>query len=287
MRACVLVILLAIAGVAQAAQDRALFWKVQGPQAVVYLLGSIHAADASFYPLRDEIESAFESADHLVVEINMNAASIDEYRRLTRLKGLYSGSATIRDALSPATYQALVEHLDTLGIPVSSIEKQKPGLLAMTLSSLQFERLGYSPSLGIDLYFLDRARGIKSILELESVNEQLDIFLGFDHGELLLEETLDTLKASGQRMRDLVRSWKQGDASRLQSLLLEASVERKPEFEAVYDRLITERNVRMVEKIETYLRTREVYFVVVGAGHLVGDSGLPALLARNHEVLRL
>ena len=34
----------------------------------------------------------------------------------------------------------------------------------------------------------------------------------------------------------------------------------------------------MASKIEGYLKTKETYFVVVGAGHLVGDKGIIKML---------
>jgi uncharacterized protein YbaP (TraB family) len=34
----------------------------------------------------------------------------------------------------------------------------------------------------------------------------------------------------------------------------------------------------MVSKIEDFLRTKEVYFVIVGAGHLVGNQGIIEIL---------
>jgi uncharacterized protein YbaP (TraB family) len=43
-------------------------------------------------------------------------------------------------------------------------------------------------------------------------------------------------------------------------------------------RLLTDRNYKMAGKIEQYLTTDNTYFVVVGAGHLVGDEGIVRLL---------
>ena len=38
------------------------------------------------------------------------------------------------------------------------------------------------------------------------------------------------------------------------------------------------RNRKMKEKIKNYLKGDKDYFVVVGAGHLIGDKGIVALL---------
>ena len=47
-----------------------LLWKVQGKGNTVYIFGSIHVGKPSFYPLSPEIEMAFSSSDHFVVEVN-------------------------------------------------------------------------------------------------------------------------------------------------------------------------------------------------------------------------
>jgi hypothetical protein len=46
----------------------------------------------------------------------------------------------------------------------------------------------------------------------------------------------------------------------------------------IYERLVYERNRNMASKVEDYLRTKETYFVVVGAAHLVGKQGIIEIL---------
>ncbi|MFW5684771.1 MAG: TraB/GumN family protein, partial [Spirochaetota bacterium] len=51
-----------------------------------------------------------------------------------------------------------------------------------------------------------------------------------------------------------------------------------PEFAGTFRRLFTERNERWVEALIDYLSTESAYFIVVGAGHLVGDGSVIDLL---------
>src|SRR4051812_28830051 len=44
----------------QTAPVRGLFWEVHGDKGTAYLLGSIHVANRSMYPLPQEIESAYD-----------------------------------------------------------------------------------------------------------------------------------------------------------------------------------------------------------------------------------
>jgi len=51
--------------------------------------------------------------------------------------------------------------------------------------------------------------------------------------------------------------------------------------------MFTDRNVKMAEKIEGYLASEGTYFVIVGAGHLVGEDSVVSLLQKkNHKVER-
>ena len=43
----------------------------------------------------------------------------------------------------------------------------------------------------------------------------------------------------------------------------------------------------MVAKIKDYLATNETYFVIVGAGHLIGERGIINQLKKIHRVKQL
>jgi len=75
------------------AGDRApkhFLWKVTGPKAVVYLLGTIHAAKADLYPLPAIIEDSFEKADKLIEEIDISERAEAEraQRRLIKMAAI-------------------------------------------------------------------------------------------------------------------------------------------------------------------------------------------------------
>ncbi|MCK4705950.1 MAG: TraB/GumN family protein, partial [Gammaproteobacteria bacterium] len=48
------------------------------------------------------------------------------------------------------------------------------------------------------------------------------------------------------------------------------------------------RNVKMTGSIKSYLKQKGRYFVVVGAGHLIGDKGIVQLLQNaGYRITRL
>lgn len=288
---------------AYASEDKALFWRVKSPTATVYLLGSIHYADKSFYPLRDEIVNAFNASQALVVELDINAIDPGEYQRLMAEKGMYPANETLRDHVSAKTYARLQAALEKLGLPMANIEKQKPGMVAMLLTSLLIQKMGYTAEYGIDLHFLTAARGPKNpdnsgnlgqktILELESFQAQMELLLDLPKPELLLQNTLDSVEAAEQLVEELITTWKRGDAERIEVLLIGEALEDYPEFSELYETLFYKRNDTMFEKINGYLQNtekqRRSYFVVVGAGHLVGARGIVQMLkAQAYDVDRL
>jgi uncharacterized protein YbaP (TraB family) len=53
----------------------------------------------------------------------------------------------------------------------------------------------------------------------------------------------------------------------------------------IYEKIIYERNRSMASKIEDDLNTKEIYFVIVGAGPLVGNQGIIEILKRKGFVV--
>jgi len=274
-----------------ARDDKAFFWRVESNDVTVYLMGSIHFADSSFYPLRKEIEDAFRQSDTLVVELDINKTDTNAYSNLIAEKGVYKNGRTIKDAITEETWLQLRQRLLHLNVQYDVIKHYKPGVLVLTLSSIQVMQMGFSPQLGIDAYFLTRAlqkNNQKKIVELEKLEQQLDLFLNIPDGELLLKESLYSLDEAELLMADMVRFWKDGDEVLMNKLLFEDALTEYPAFSAIYDRLFYERNSQMTSKIDAMLKRQGHYFVVVGSGHLLGDKGIVTLLKeKGYNVERL
>ena len=299
VRHFVLLCLLAVffCSAAKAADDRGFLWQINSEDASVYVLGSVHFADQSFYPLRDEIEQAFERSEFLVVELDITAVTADKYNSLLASKGTYKNGRSIEDELSAETMSALHGRLVSLGIKYDNVKQLKPGMMVLTLTSVQLMQLGLDPALGIDLYFINASRAVdkqadaKTVIELESIDQQFDLFLDISDGDLLLKVTLHSMDEVDTMMSDIVRYWKSGDEAAMNRLLFEDTLREYPAFEMIYERLFYERNRQMAEKIASMLdkpaRKGASYFVVVGSGHLIGDRGIVKLLKeKGYEVER-
>mgnify|MGYP002713214354 CR=1 FL=1 len=299
MRKWLLILYFFFCSDAVAENDRAFFWQVTSgaaasERAVVYLMGSIHFADQSFYPLRAEIEQAFEHSDYLAVELDVNALDTGEYKRIISRKGVYPEGKSIKDAVSDDTWKQLRARLKQLNVPYEAVQQYRPGVLVLTMTAVQVMQMGFDPQLGIDVHFLNKAAlsPAKQVIELESLQQQLDLFIDIPDGELLLKESLYSMNEAESMMGDMVTFWKQGDVAAMNKLLFEEALDDYPSFASIYDDLFYGRNRKMAANIETMLKqgqtTGASYFVVVGTGHLVGDEGIVKLLKdKGYTVKRL
>ncbi|MCK4703896.1 MAG: TraB/GumN family protein, partial [Gammaproteobacteria bacterium] len=237
---------------ANAANDKAFIWQVNSENSVIYLMGSIHFADKSFYPLRQEIEDAFNRSKYLVVELDTSQIDSDTYNQLVSQKGTYKKGKTIKDVVSKETWLRLRQQLRQLNIDYDDVKNLKPGMLVLTLSAIQAVQMGLDPQLGIDNHFLLKAveSPSKQIIELETLQQQISLFLNIPNADLLLQESLYSLDEAETLMTELIRYWKQGDELKMNKLLFEDAIVQYPAFAEIYDRLFYQRNQQMTEKID-------------------------------------
>ena len=260
---------------------KSFLWKIQSKTNTVYVLGSIHFFKREIYPLNQKIESAFGQSEILVVEANVDDIRNVDVQKLME-RAFYPENDTLEKHVSPEIYELVKKETSGLGIPVELINKQRPWFLAMTLEALESLKLGFDPNYGIDKYFLSKAEGKKRILELESIDYQLNLLSSFSDKdqELLLLYTLRDLKLLEQELEQLSKAWTSGDTKSMESILTR-SVSEDNRFASILEKIVYERNRKMASKIEDLLRTNETYFVIVGAGHLVGDRGIIENLKRK------
>ncbi len=259
-------------------------WKISSEANSIYLLGSIHVASPDIYPLDSAIENAFELADNLVVEVDLTQVDDMYVLQLIMDYGTYPPGETLQDHISDDLYAQLAEQFD-LGLVAIDINIFRPWVVVTLLEQLQMQELGYNSEYGIDLHFINQAADSgKDIIELETADYQIEIqsALPDELMILLLEDYVENPMT--QEDGDLLfEVWEDGDTATMETLLFE-SLSDEPLLEPYYDVLIYARNVTMAETIEGFLAEDETYFVVVGAGHLVGEQGIVALLAERGYV---
>jgi len=263
--------------------SKSFLWEVTSDNTTVYLLGSVHIGKADLYPLSPAIEDAYDDSQYVVVEVDVGSAGLFDSVELLMEKGMYPPGDNLQSNIPADLYSRLINKLEELeaGLFLSMIDAFEPWVVYTMIVDLEYLELGYGAEYGIETYFLNKAaEDGKGVLELESMEFQLDVLdsLPYDLQILLLEDTVyNPLVEFEEQIESMFEVWRAGDVTEMEQMVF-GGVEGYPQYQLINEALIDERNFLMVEKLEGYLEDDEVYFVIVGAAHLIGENGLVNLL---------
>src|SRR5580765_2000591 len=255
-------------------------WKIQGKQATVYLLGSVHALQDKDYPLASVIESAFTNSRVVAFETDIGELESPALAMKMLSKSQLPEGQTLENVLSPEIYKTFMKHVEESGTPAMMVERMKPAMAAITLEVFELMKMGLNPENGVDKHFYPLAKNAgKEIIPLESVDYQMELVTGFskEEGELLMKSTLKEIDNVKSEFGELVKAWREGDADKLQKLMNEAMADSP----AIYKRLLTDRNHNWIPKIKELVGGNKNAIIIVGAGHLVGKEGVVQLLQKD------
>jgi uncharacterized protein YbaP (TraB family) len=252
-------------------------WRVAGETNFVYLLGSIHMLRRQDHPLPSVIDRVYDDAEVVVMELDMDDLDPAYTQAAFNQAGVMTEGQSLRELMGEDLFSRAEQAAAAIDIPLELLAQSEPWLAAMTVELMVLYRIGFDPLLGVEMTLSNRARADgKPIEGLETVDEQLGFLDGLPieaQREMLLQTLLQgaTLRES---VDELVAAWRHGDTAALEAGLLDSMSEQ----EALMDALVTDRNRRWAETIAGWLDDDRDYLVVVGALHLVGDEGVPALL---------
>ena len=255
-------------------------WTVETPSNKIYLLGSLHLLKQDAYPLAAAIEKAYADSRIIIFETDIAALQTPEAQAKLLELGVYPPDQNLLGDLDENTRQQLEKKMSEIGLPVEQFSRFKPWFVALTLTTLELQRLGFNPNYGIDMYFFNKAKADgKEIGFLEPAEFQINLLGNMAEADQsdFLSQTLKDLEVVNELAGDLVVSWKNGDADKLHELLSK-SFDRYPHL---HNLLLIQRNKNWVKQIEGALRKNKNVLFVVGAGHLVGPESVVDLLKKK------
>lgn len=252
-------------------------WHVKGEQGEVYLLGSVHVLPATVRWRDPSIGRALSRSDVFVFEVPEDAQAVAELQGLIQAHGYMPPSQSLRDELHPealADYDAAIK---ASGLPEALVDRERPWLAGIQLMFAQMSKLNFAASNGVDsILMADADKGHKQMRYLETIAQQFALLMP-DDPKLELQEFesgLKDLRDVAGGIQPMVDAWSQGDQAKLDALI-NGDLKDYPEARKL---LLDDRNKRWVPQIEAMLKEKHVFFITVGAGHLTGAAGVPALL---------
>ena len=248
---------------------------------MLYLLGSVHVGRDKLQ-LGPAVAAAYEASEELVVEVDLARVDPVEAATLTLQYGTLPPSQSLRGRLSEETYTLLADFLAARGMDVDTMERLKPWLVATTVLTLELGGAGYQAEYGVDRALMGQAEGVLPIVGLETFEGQIRMLDGLspESQELMLRDTLVRSETYSEGAEGLLDAWYCGDEERLTELLF-APAREHPELRPFYETVFFVRNESMSRRLAELSRDGKTRLVVVGAGHMLGPRGIPALLRQR------
>lgn len=256
-------------------------WTVHGPKGTAYLFGSIHILPPNMEWRTPAVTAAMKAADTFVFEIPMDASTQTDIATFVRNHAFLPKGITLPSLLDAKADKDYRDALAASGIPAERLVDKRPWFAALVIEVGYMGKRNLSSNAGVDrqVYAAALARGVKDFRALETPEEQFRLLMPDDRDLEIKEfdESLkEVLKDKGE-LGNLIDAWAEGDEARLGKLMNEG-LKTDPRMEKA---LFEDRNARWVSKIGAMLNENHTYFITVGAGHLAGPNGVPALLRKR------
>jgi len=255
-------------------------WHIQGEQGEVYLLGSIHVLPPELVWRTPAIQRALSRADTYVFEVPQDQSAMVELNALIQAKGYLPDGESLRGQLHRASLADYDAAIKASGLPPALVEHERPWLAGLQLMFAQIGKMKYAADSGVDSVLMgEAAKGQKQMRYLETVAEQFALLAPDDRGLEMqeFESSLKDLRDVAGELEPMVKAWGAGDQAKLDKLI-NGDLDEFPEARKM---LLDDRNRRWVPQIKAMLKEKHVFLVTVGAGHLTGPIGVPALLRKD------
>jgi len=254
-------------------------WKATSAKGTVYLMGALPYGATEMYPLPEAITDALSGADVLIIGADIRTLPQAELLPILANRSVYSDNSTLRDHVKAATWEKVLGAAKTSGIAEETITAQKPWMASLTLMGAAGKQAGYTQELSIDKAFVKDTQTRKPVLQLDSVDEQAKLLDGLSEieQEQILLQSLNEIEQGNDYFKSMAEAWTNGDSSTVE-LIVRRSFDTLPSADKLFKLLFTDRSAAIANKIEELTADGRTYFIVLEAGHLVGEHGLLNLL---------
>ena len=261
---------------------KGILWKVQrdgGPSS--HLFGTVHATDPRLRELPEQVREPFVTARQVIFELP------DDPQGQARLAQsmMLSDGRRLDDILGPDLFAKVVQAAARYGLAPQALRPLKPWALSTFLifPPPELARIAGGEKVLDEWLRSEARRRGKAIYGLESFDEQIAIFNEMTEAEqiaMVTDLVADSARVEAQFAK-LLRAYMKSDIGAIFAQMNDMSgISDKAAAERFQQRLIYDRNVTMVTRMEPYLASGDA-FVAIGAAHLPGESGVLDLLEKQ------
>lgn len=260
-----------------------LLWEISGNglKKPSYLYGTVHSFDERAFRFAKLAESCITKCDAFGMEINMDNLG-DDINIFSMMKYLTMPGDTTLDMLMTHEQYVLLDQFvsDSMHLALAMFNTIKPMFLMGMQEGMSMSQ---DSSDFLDQYFMKKAQEHhKEIIGIETVEEQikaLDLIPLKEQAKMVLEMIGPDTTKQENSLEDLVDIYAKGDLDAIYAFYKKEDLSNA--FNAA---LITDRNHRMAERIDSIMQ-KKALFTAIGALHLPGDEGVINLLRKKGYTL--
>ncbi len=272
-----------IAELQKSAKDRGFLWRISKGGVASYLYGTIHVSKREWAFPGPQLVQAVLQSDTVALELNpLDPATMAQ---------LVQGMLDKTGIGLPAALEARVARQAAAScVPAAQIKALRPEFQIVMLTVLALKRQGIDPNYGADSVIAGIASSTKKPIEaLETVADQLKLMQADNPAQALvgLEEGLVQLENGSAQtlMGKLAQSWADSDHATISSYADWCQCINTDKERAEMKRTLDDRNLPMADRIDTLHTQGRKVFTAVGALHMMGPMGLPALMQQRGYVV--
>jgi len=259
-------------------------WHISDANSDIYLFGTFHLLPPKVDWQKPSMISAFDKSSILIMEADVNGAAPGDVVNLIRQYGLAPQDKPLRSRLTPDEDKQYEATAKSLGLDPSALDPYQPWYAATVLSLKYAQAHGMEASEGAEEKLIKAAETEnKPRAYLESIEQQIQFLANLPEQTQneMFAATVKEVSGSDKELAEMQKAWESGNTKAM-AKLFDQSVKEVPDL---YQTLIVERNKRWADEIQKLLAGSGKVFIAVGAGHLVGDDSVVAMLrARGVKV---
>lgn len=270
----------------QATRNRGFMWEITKFGRTSYLYGTIHAAKLNWSFPGPEVVKALRASGTVALELNL--LNEETFRSLA--KGF---SAVDRTPLPEPFVNWVKAKAHEYCLPYDQLTRIRPENQVAMITLAMARMHGLETEYGIDAMLAIAAKKMwKSVEGLETPQDQIDAFRSSRQD---LETALSNgefseraFEAGQSALLRLTEAWSISDFKTLSTYTQWCKCLNTTADRMVLKRMLDDRNPKMASHIDELHAAGRIVFAGVGSLHMIGEKGLPALMAaRGYTVHRV
>jgi uncharacterized protein len=249
-------------------------WVLRDADTTIYLFGTVHVLRPGLGWFDDDVKTAFDKSDTLVLE--MLDPSATESAAVMADLSIDKSGRTVRQKLGAEDLVAYEAAVAKLGLAHAALDPLDGWAVAINLYYAGLLQKGYDLTSGVEMQLKAAAAASKKpVVGLETMRFQLSIFDNLPENVQLdyVSSTVKSIDEIAPQTDRLVDLWAAADTDGVATVMNDG-------FEALKltEVLLTRRNANWAAWINQRMTKPGTVFMAVGAGHLAGPVSVQHLL---------